>query len=136
MQDTNDLPAGDASDSSEEGRPAASADPSGGDAPTDPPDDRLTSKQRAHLRSLAHGIDPVVHVGKDGLSDAVLDAIAEAFHTREVLKIRILGNADRQPRDVAHAVADRLEGVQVVDTMGGTATLYRPDPDDPDIQLP
>jgi RNA-binding protein len=33
-------------------------------------------------------------------------------------------------------VAGRLEDCQVVHTMGWTATLYRPDPDDPEIELP
>ncbi|PEN13654.1 ribosome assembly RNA-binding protein YhbY [Longibacter salinarum] len=97
---------------------------------------RLTSKQRAHLRSLAHGNKPVVHVGKDGLSDAVMTSIEEAFNTRELLKIRILDNANEQPRDMAHAIADRMEGVQVVHTMGWTVTFYRPDPDEPQIELP
>jgi len=109
------------------------------DASNDASDDRpprLTSKQRAHLRSVSHGDKPVVHVGKDGLSDAVLTSIEEAFNTREVLKIRILDNANEQPRDLAHAIADRLDDVQVVHTMGWTVTFYRPDPDAPQIELP
>jgi len=97
---------------------------------------RLTSKQRAHLRSLAHDNPTVVHIGKDGLSDPVLTSIKEAFNTRELVKIRILDNANEQPRDMAHAIADRLDDVQVVHTMGWTVTLYRPDPDDPQIELP
>lgn len=98
--------------------------------------DRLTSKQRAHLRSLAHGDKAHVRVGKEGLTDAVLDAIEEAFNTRELLKIRIFDTANRQPRDVAHEIADAIDACQVVHTMGWTATLYRPDPDEPEIELP
>jgi len=97
---------------------------------------RLTSKQRAHLRSLAHDNKTVVRIGKDGLTDAVLTSIEEAFNTRELVKIRILDNANEQPRDMAHAIADRLHGVQVVHTLGWTVTLYRPDPDEPQIELP
>jgi len=97
---------------------------------------RLTSKQRAHLRSLAHDNKTVVRIGKDGLSDAVLTSIEEAFNTRELVKIRILDNANEQPRDMAHAIADRLDNVQVVHTLGWTVTLYRPDPDEPQIELP
>ena len=97
---------------------------------------RLTSKQRAHLRSLAHGDDPHVRIGKEGLTDAVLDAVEEAFNTRELLKIRIHDTADRQPTDAAHEVAGQIDDCQVVHTMGWTATLYRPDPDNPEIELP
>jgi len=98
--------------------------------------DRLTSKQRAHLRSLAHGQDPLIHIGKEGLTDAVEQAIDEAFNTRELVTIRVLDNAPREVRDLAEAVAGTLNDVQVVETRGGTALLYRPHPDDPEITLP
>jgi len=98
--------------------------------------DRLTSRQRAHLRSEAHGQDPLVHIGKEGVTEAVSEAIKEAFNTRELLTLRVLDNAPRSVRDVAEAVADELEDVQVVHTIGGTALLYRPHPEDPEIELP
>jgi Predicted RNA-binding protein containing KH domain, possibly ribosomal protein len=98
--------------------------------------DRLTSKQRAHLRSLAHDQDPLIHVGKEGLTDAVEQAIEEAFNTRELVTIRVLDNAPRDVRDLAGAVAGTLDNVLVVETRGGTALLYRPHPDDPEITLP
>lgn len=98
--------------------------------------DRLTSSQRAHLRSLAHDQDPLIHVGKEGLTEAVEQAIAEAFNTRELVTIRVLDNAPQDVRALAEAVADGLDDVQVVRTIGGTALLYRPHPDEPKITLP
>lgn len=98
--------------------------------------DRLTSRQRAHLRSLAHNQDPLIHIGKEGLTEAVEQAVEEAFNTRELVTLRVLDNAPRSVRDVAEAVAEALDDVQVVDTIGGTALLYRPHPDDPEIALP
>ena len=98
--------------------------------------ERLSSKQRAHLCKLAHGDKPHVRIGKEGLTPSVLEAVEEAFNTRELLKIRIHDTADRQPADVAHDVASAIEDCHVVHTMGWTATLYRPDPDEPGIKLP
>lgn len=98
--------------------------------------DRLTASQRAHLRSLAHGQDPLIHIGKEGLTEAVEHAIAEAFNTRELVTIRVLDNAPQDVRGMAEAAADALNDVHVVRTIGGTALLYRPDPDEPEIQLP
>lgn len=98
--------------------------------------DRLTSRQRAHLRSIAHDQDPLVHIGKEGLTDAVEQSVREAFHTRELVTIRVLDSAPRDVRDVAEAVATALDDVQVVRTIGSTALLYRPHPDDPEITLP
>ena len=96
----------------------------------------LTSKQRAHLRRLAHGLKPVVHVGHDGLDAAVLASIEEAFNTRELLKVKVLENAPEDARDTGGAIVDALAGVHVAQTIGRTIVLYRADPEDPEIRLP
>ena len=98
-------------------------------------DQRLTSKERAHLRGLAHDLDPVVRVGKDGLTPSVVDAIAEAFNTRELVKVKILDTQE----DIAgfsDIIADRLPGAQVVQVIGSIIVLYRPHPEEPTIELP
>jgi RNA-binding protein len=97
---------------------------------------RLTSKQRALLRSLAHHLKPVAHVGADGLSDAALRGIQEAFNTRELLKVKVLESAPGSARQAGDAIAARLEGVHVAQTIGRTVVLYRRHPDKPEIQLP
>jgi RNA-binding protein len=117
------------------GRPAIDAEPFQSFSFDSMPD-RLTSRQRAHLRSLAHGQDPLVHIGKEGLTDAVEQSVVEAFNTRELVNIRVLDNAPRDVRDIAEAVAGALDDVQVVRTIGGTALLYRPHPEEPEITLP
>ncbi len=96
----------------------------------------LTSKQRAHLRSLAHGLKPVVHVGHEGLEPPVLGSILEAFNTRELLKVKVLENAPEDARETAGAIADALPDVHVAQTIGRTIVLYREDPDAPEIRLP
>lgn len=96
----------------------------------------LTSKQRAHLRSLAHSLKPVVHVGSDGVTDAVLRSVEEAFNTRELLKIRVLDGAPEGLRETADAIVEALDGVHVVQTIGKVAALYRPFPEEPEIELP
>ena len=97
---------------------------------------RLTSKQRAHLRALAHHLKPVAHIGAEGLTEAALRGILEAFNTRELLKVKVLESAPAGARDTADAIVARLEGVHVAQTIGRTAVLYRRHPDKPEIQLP
>lgn len=96
----------------------------------------LTSKQRAHLRKLAHHLKPVVLIGTDGVTPPVLDSILDAFNTRELLKVKLQESAPVDVREAADAIARQLEGVQAVQTIGRTAVLYRPDPDEPEITLP
>ena len=96
----------------------------------------LTSRQRAHLRSLAHHLKPVVHVGGDGVTDAVLRNVEEAFNTRELLKVKVLEGAPEDARETADAIVAALEGVDVAQTIGRTVVLYRPFPEEPEIRLP
>lgn len=96
----------------------------------------LTSKQRAHLRRLAHGIKPVVLIGNEGVTRAVLRSIVEAFNTRELVKVKLLESAPTDARGAADEIARGSEGVHPVQTIGRTAVLYRRHPDDPVIRLP
>jgi RNA-binding protein len=96
----------------------------------------LTSKQRAHLRKLAHRLKPLVLVGGEGVTPAVLSSVREAFNTRELLKVKLQESAPLDVRDAAKAVADALDDVHPVQTIGRTIVLYRPHPDDPEIVLP
>ena len=100
------------------------------------PIDTLTSKQRAYLRSLGHSLKPILQVGTDGVSEAFLESLEEAFNTRELLKVKVLEGAPEDAAEAGHAMADALDGVHVAQTIGRTVVLYRPDPDEPEIQLP
>ena len=98
--------------------------------------DALTSKQRAHLRSLAHDLKPILQVGVDGVTDAVAESIEEAFNTRELFKVKVLDTAPVDVDEAAAAIAARIPDVHVPQTIGRTLVLYRPLPDEPEIRLP
>ena len=95
----------------------------------------LTSGQRAHLRSLAHPLKPILQVGAEGVSPAFLTSLDEAFRNRELLKIRVLDTSDLTLRETASAISQRRPEVEVVQTIGHVAALYRPFPEDPKIDL-
>ena len=96
----------------------------------------LTSKQRAHLRALAHHLKPVLQVGLDGVSDAFLSSLEDALRTRELLKVKVLESAPERARASADQILQRLPGVAVAQSIGRTVALYRPFPDEPEIVLP
>ncbi|MEX0821646.1 MAG: YhbY family RNA-binding protein [Rhodothermales bacterium] len=96
----------------------------------------LTSKQRAHLRSLAHPLKPLVHVGKDGVTESTVRAAGEAFNTRELLKVRVLDAAPLDAGETARKLLDQIENAVLVQVIGHVFVLYRPFPDTPDIRLP
>lgn len=100
------------------------------------PIDTLTPRQRAHLRSLAHSLKPVLFVGKEGLTEATVHSLAEAFNARELLKVKVQEAAPLTARDAGAELATRLEGVHHVQTIGRTVVLYRRHPEKPEISLP
>ncbi len=100
------------------------------------PDSDLTSKQRAHVRGLAHAEKALVHVGKEGVTPAALRSLRQTFASREIVKVKVLEAAPETPRDTAAALAEGVDGCHVVQTVGRTVTLYRPDPKEPVIRLP
>ena len=96
----------------------------------------LTTKQRAFLRSLAHPLKPLFHIGKEGVSASALGAVQDAFNTRELLKVKVLDTASDSARDTGALIAGRIADAQVVAVIGRTVILYRRHPDKPKILLP
>ena len=84
----------------------------------------LTSKQRAQLRGLANGIDTIIHVGKEGIGENLIQQTNEALEARELIKGRVLDNNIEYDARLAEelAKATRSEVVQVI---GSKFVLYR-----------
>jgi RNA-binding protein len=88
----------------------------------------LSSKERAALRAEAHHLQPLVHVGHHGLTDALQQTLDDALRTHELVKVALTKSTDVSAKDAAHQLAERL-GADVVQTIGRTCTLYRENPD-------
>lgn len=96
----------------------------------------LTSKQRAFLRSQAHRLKPILHVGTEGVTPDVLAAVEEAFNTRELFKVKVLDGAPVKAKQAGAEIAAGVPGVAVPQTIGRTVVLYRPFPEGPELKLP
>jgi RNA-binding protein len=88
----------------------------------------LSSKERAALRAEAHHLSPIVHVGHQGLTDALRQTLDDALRTHELVKVALTKSTDVSAKDAAHQLAEQL-GADVVQTIGRTCTLYRENPD-------
>ena len=63
----------------------------------------MTSKQRAYLRGLANTMEPILHAGKGGVSDAMIKQADDALEARELIKGKVLETAPGTAREVAEA---------------------------------
>ena len=84
----------------------------------------LSSKQRAQLRAMANSLNPVVHIGKDGIGEQLVRQADDALEARELIKCHVLDNCALSAREACDELAARTrsEAVQVV---GSKFILYR-----------
>jgi RNA-binding protein len=92
-----------------------------------PPD--LSSAERRRLRARAHPLAPIVQVGRQGVSEALLGELDRALESHELIKMRLRGARDERAAQLDE-LTSRL-GCAVVGTVGSVAILYRPAADEP-----
>ena len=89
----------------------------------------ITSKQRAYLKGLAITMDPILQLGKGGLTPENTASVDEALAARELIKINVLQNCLEDSRQMAETLAERTRS-QVVQVIGRKIVLYREGKDD------
>lgn len=88
----------------------------------------LSSSARATLRGRAQTLKALIHVGKEGLTPALVHAVSEALRTRDLVKLKVLETAPDDAKTFAATLAAEMEEVTVVQVMGRVVTLHRPLP--------
>ncbi len=96
----------------------------------------LTSAQRKYLRGLAHHENVLIHIGKQGLSDAVMDEVDLALSHHELVKVRFVDFKDQKA-----ALCDKIverHHCGLAGRIGHIAIFFRParDPSKRRIVLP
>ncbi|MCC3144237.1 ribosome assembly RNA-binding protein YhbY [Halanaerobium sp. Z-7514] len=94
----------------------------------------LNGKNRSYLRSQANKLNPVIHVGKEGVTDAVIEQLDQALEDHELLKVRILESVGRSTRSCAEELATAT-AAEVVQVIGGIAVLFRQRDEDSNYKL-
>ena len=84
----------------------------------------ITSKQRAYLRKISHTMEPIFQIGKDGITDELLEGISQALNKREILKVHILETALLDTKETCNEVAAEL-GAEPVQAIGNKFIIYR-----------
>ncbi|MTI94001.1 MAG: ribosome assembly RNA-binding protein YhbY [Firmicutes bacterium] len=95
----------------------------------------LTGKQKRWLRARAHNLEPIVQVGKHGLVDTLIVALDQALTARELVKVRVLNNCLEPMDEIAHGLSEGT-GSELVQKIGHNLVFYRPNPENPILELP
>jgi len=95
----------------------------------------LTVLQRKNLKARAHPLKPTVMIGNAGLTPTVLEEIARALKSHELIKIRVM-NDDRQTRAIMlEEICTRLNA-GAVQHIGKILVVYQPQEDIPLKKVP
>jgi RNA-binding protein len=95
----------------------------------------LTGKQKRFLRAEAHHLSPLVVVGKVGLTDTVIAALAAALLDHELVKVRVLETAPVTRGEAGDRLVPRTRS-DLVGQVGRVLILYKRHPEKPVIRLP
>jgi RNA-binding protein len=101
-------------------------------APTSPRKRALmpSSPLRRRLRAAGHHLSPVVQVGKEGVTAAVVQQLSEALAVHELVKVKV-GTESPEDRFEAAGRLGRESGAQIAQVLGRTVLAYRRHPEKP-----
>ena len=83
----------------------------------------FTNPQIKHLKALAQRLDPVLHVGKEGVTAAFLKGADEALAVHELVKIKFSAHKEEK-KELAPLIAEKTSSFTVMQ-VGNVVVLYR-----------
>ena len=87
---------------------------------------KVSPAQRADLRSQAHALKPVVLIGAEGLTDAVLAEIKVHLAAHELIKIRVFGDEREERVAIYEAICDQLNAAPI-QHIGKLLVVWKPE---------
>ena len=99
---------------------------------------KCSSRQLSYLRGMGHHLKPLVMIGREGVTDNVVNAANAVLTAHELVKVRI-GNGCLLERQEAAALLAVNTGAEIVSILGKTFLMFRANPDrhdDERIKLP
>lgn len=85
----------------------------------------LTTRERAALKARAHDLEPRVHVGGAGVTDALVAEVDRALKAHELIKVKVASD-DRAGRVAMGDDIAARTGAAVVHRVGKVVILWRP----------
>ncbi|WP_199609194.1 ribosome assembly RNA-binding protein YhbY [Flocculibacter collagenilyticus] len=86
--------------------------------------DKLSNKQKQHLKSVAHTLKPVVLLGANGLTEGVMAEIDQALDHHELIKIKIPTDDRELKSQIIDAIVRESNAIKV-QTIGHILVLFR-----------
>jgi RNA-binding protein len=96
----------------------------------------LSKKQKIYLKSLAHDLQPLVFVGKNGVTETFMTSLAKTLDDHELIKMKFQSFKEDK-NELTEIIVDEI-GAELIGRVGNIAILYRQnkDPEKRKIHFP
>ncbi len=84
----------------------------------------ISTKERAILRGFSNNLKDDVIIGKDGITDNVIKQIEECLFAHEIVKIKVLKNADLTSRESCDIICEKTNA-EPVSCVGNKIVIYK-----------
>lgn len=85
----------------------------------------LTTKERSILKGLCNQLKPIINIGKQGLTEGILEEIETALYHNELIKVNILKNCQDSARELMVQVCEEVEACEPIWHLGGKFAVYK-----------
>ena len=76
------------------------------------------------LKSEAVQLKPIIHIGKNGLTDATVEELKKQIKANRLVKVKMLKTSGVDNKTLAQQLADATK-TTLIEVRGSTAVLYR-----------
>ena len=89
--------------------------------------EKLHNSLRKHLKRQAHHLEPVIFIGKNGITEGTIHSIRTALETKELIKIKFHNFKDEK-LEISEKIATKTQSL-VVWIVGNTLILFKENTD-------
>ena len=86
----------------------------------------MPKRTMKEIKRIGADLKPTIHVGKDGITDSLIEEVKLQVKTRKVVKIRLLPASGEETEDIAKEISER-SGAVLVDARGSIVLLTQQD---------
>ena len=89
----------------------------------------MKGKERAEFRKQANTLPAIFQIGKDNITQPLIEGVDAALTKRELIKLSVLETSELTAREAAEQLS-KATGADVIQCIGRRFVLYRPKPED------
>lgn len=82
----------------------------------------MEKKSRKDLRGMGNELNATIHIGKDGVTEGLLEELRIQIKANKLVKVKVLASSSDMKRDIAQQLADKA-GVELIEVRGNTILL-------------